>query len=285
MVGGQQDVGCGELRGLSSPSQGSVLAERRQLFRPFSGGNQRRPDGTGCNGVDPDALGAKLLGQRLGEGDLGALRHGVVDEPRRRVESLDGGGGDDGCARLEVGHCRPGRPEQGIQVRLEDAVEFLSGKRLKAVAVLLVGRVQHHHVQPAELRQGIRHDPGAELFAAAVARQQQGPLPGLADPRRRVLGVGFLFREIGNRDVGPLAGERNGHGPADPGIPAGDERRLTGERAASLVAFLAVVRLRLHGSRKPGLLLDLLRERPLVVARPGVPRLVVLLVVRHSPPR
>src|SRR6476620_11041508 len=76
VIGRQQYVGRGEFRRLSGPAQGRVLAEAGELVRPFGRRDQRRPDGAGSDGVDPDALGPKFLRQSFGERHLGRLGHG-----------------------------------------------------------------------------------------------------------------------------------------------------------------------------------------------------------------
>jgi hypothetical protein len=42
------------------------------------------------------------------------------------------------------------------------------------------------------------------------------------DGLRRFVGVGFLFRQVGDHDVGPFPREENGDAAADSGIAARD---------------------------------------------------------------
>src|SRR5215207_6591724 len=79
------------------------------------------------------------------------------------------------------------------------------------------------------------------------------------------LGVG-VFAEVGDQHVGTLAGVRDGHGPPDPRVRAGDHRNLAPELPSALVAVLAAVRDRSHLALDAGyvLLLCWLAHRALL---------------------
>ena len=85
-----------------------------------------------------------------------------------------------------------------------------------------------------------------------------------------VLRVVFFLRQVGDGDGGPLTGERDRHRPADSGVAARDQGGLAAQGTAAAVAFLAVVRLGLHGRGEAGLFLDLFRERAGMVAETGM---------------
>jgi hypothetical protein len=68
----------------------------------------------------------------------------------------------------------------------------------------------------------------------------------------------LLLGEVGDQDVGALAREGDGHGAADAGIAASDDRGAALELAAAFVRLLAVVGLRRHLGRMAGRLLLLL---------------------------
>src|SRR5205085_466496 len=76
-------------------------------------------------------------------------------------------------------------------------------------------------------------------------------------PARLLDVAGGLLRvlvlvEIGDEDVGALAGEGDGDRAADAGIGAGDDRRLAGQLAGPAVALLPVVGLRGHLAQRAG---------------------------------
>src|SRR5699024_6107141 len=77
--GGEEDVGGGELGGLSRPPERGALAELGQgLLRLAVGYLQRGPDRTGSDRVDADAARSELLGHPLREVVDGRLGGGVV---------------------------------------------------------------------------------------------------------------------------------------------------------------------------------------------------------------
>jgi hypothetical protein len=78
-----------------------------------------------------------------------------------------------------------------------------------------------------------------------VAGHEHGASAGLLDQPRGVLGV-LVLVEIGDEDVGPLAGVGDGHGTADAAVAAGDDGRLALESAGAPVAVLSAVRSRGH---------------------------------------
>ncbi len=77
-------------------------------------------------------------------------------------------------------------------------------------------------------------------FLRDVAGSQHCLLPGLAYHPRRLLGIGVLV-EVGDKDVGALPGEGEGHGAADAAVASGDESDLAVQSAMTLVRVLPVV--------------------------------------------
>lgn len=76
------DVCAREFGWLARPAQGCVCAERAHpLIAPARARNERCPDRSRCDGIDTDAAGPGLLGERADERHLCGFRHGVVDEP------------------------------------------------------------------------------------------------------------------------------------------------------------------------------------------------------------
>ncbi len=76
-----------------------------------------------------------------------------------------------------------------------------------------------------------------------VAGHQHAPAAGLLDVARGVLRV-LVLVQVGDQDVGALAGEGDRDGPADAAVAAGDDRGLAGQPPRAAVALLAVVGLR-----------------------------------------
>ena len=64
--------------------------------------DQRRPNGTGTDAIDADAIFKLLVGKAAGEGDDGTFAGGVVKEIRTADVGVDGGAVDDCVAGLHV---------------------------------------------------------------------------------------------------------------------------------------------------------------------------------------
>jgi len=90
-------------------------------------------------------------------------------------------------------------------------------------------------------------DPAAAYTITGLAQTTAR----LLDVARGVLRV-VVLAQVGDDDVGALAGEGDCHGPADPAVAAGDDRPLSGQPAGALVALLAVVRPRGHLAQRAG---------------------------------
>jgi len=90
-----------------------------------------------------------------------------------------------------------------------------------------------------------------------VTRHQHGSAARFLYPAHALACI-FLFRKIGDKDIGSLARERNGDGPANAAVASGDDGHLAGEAAESLVGLLAMIWLWVHRrgvTRHLGLLL------------------------------
>jgi hypothetical protein len=98
--------------------------------------------------------------------------------------------------------------------------------------------------------------PSSATVRSTISRQYASSLtsPGSDRPLRPAsstgrtgrVGVLLLVREVRDRDVGALAGERERDGAADAGVPAGDQGAAALQAPAAAVALLAVVRRRSH---------------------------------------
>jgi hypothetical protein len=139
---------------------------------------------------------------------------------------------------------------------------------------LLVGALErgvvNENVKLAEFGHGALDDPLAVLLVSDVAGDEHDAAAGLLNPARGLAGVVFLLGQVGDQDIGAFAREGNGHGAADAGIAAGDDRGATLELATTFVRLLAVVGLGRHLCRMPGRLLLLLGLRRCRAGVPGV---------------
>jgi hypothetical protein len=104
-------------------------------------------------------------------------------------------------------------------------------------------------VDPAELADRPVHDFLAVLPLGQVAGHQDRRAPRLLDQGGGVLGV-LVLGQVRDQHVGALAGERDGHRPADAGVGARDDRLLAGQPAGSPVRGLAVVGLAAHVAQR-----------------------------------
>ena len=106
--------------------------------------------------------------------------------------------------------------------------------------------------------------------------------PSSSTARLGLLGV-LVLVEIGDGDVGAFAREQHGHGAADAGIAAGDQRHLALQLARALVEGRVVHRRRVELGLDAGLLQVLLGKRRLgIVARAGLRRRVLVLGLERA---
>ena len=73
VAGRKEYIGRPQFRGLARPFERYVFAEGFDLFFIKGGNNERRPDRTGGDGIDPDLFLCQVGGQRPGKGDDGAF--------------------------------------------------------------------------------------------------------------------------------------------------------------------------------------------------------------------
>ena len=81
--------------------------------------------------------------------------------------------------------------------------------------------------------------------SATSPGQQDAAAAFLLDRALGLLGV-LVLVEIGQRDVGALAGEQHRHRPADAGVAAGDQRNLVEQLLRAFVVRRVVHRLELE---------------------------------------
>jgi hypothetical protein len=103
------------------------------------------------------------------------------------------------------------------------AVEFARLQHRERVAVLLVGRVQDHDVEAAELRDGPVDDVRAELLLLQVALEGEGLHARVADPAQRLVGILPLLGKVRDGDIRTLSRERDCDCAADAGVASRDE--------------------------------------------------------------
>ena len=123
------------------------------------------------------------------------------------------------------------------------------------VARHLVGGVVDEDVDAAELLRG-RARPALRqwpLVLEVAGQLERGPA-GVAHDARGLVGVALLVLEVGDRDVGALAGEGERDGAADARVAAGDDRLAAFEPARAAVGRLAEVGRLAHLALEPGVL-------------------------------
>ena len=180
---------------------------------------------------------------------------------------------------LQMRQRRLDDPERRVDVGLHRRVEILGRDVEDRLARLLPGGVADHDVEAAE--------PSHRLARPACWQNASSRRsPGMATPLRPAslisaitsLRIRLLGRKIIDRDIGAFARIGDGGGAAHAGIAAGDQRLAAGEPAGALVAFLAVVRPRLHLAReaRPGLGLLLERRLRIFVVR------IAEFLIRHE---
>lgn len=157
--------------------------------------------------------------------DDGALHGRVRDELLVPLVGDDGGRVDDRGSLVEVGQRLDGEVEEGEGVRAERPLHVLPRDILRLVHALLLGGVVHEDVELPERVERPVQDLPTEVGIPDVTGEREAATVGLPDPLGRVLGV-LVLVEVGDGDVGALAGKGDGDRTADPTIPAGDERDL-----------------------------------------------------------
>ena len=100
-----------------------------------------------------------------------------------------------------------------------------------------------HLDQPVD---GLLHDFVAGFRFAEIAGQQQARPAAVLYFLLGFLRVGLLFGKVVDRDVGAFTREHHGHGAADSGISARNERDLVFQLVRGLVGFRLVARLRIE---------------------------------------
>src|SRR5690606_27491412 len=189
------------------------------------------------------------------------------------LQPRDRPGVDDHAALAHVLQRELRHPDVREDVRAERLLELL-GREVRDVPGLPLERgVVDQDVQPAELRGRALDDVATVLAVAEVAVERERAATGLADPAHGLARVVVLV-VVGDRHVGPLAGERDGDGATDAAVAAGDQGSATLELARTPVALFTVIR------RRPQLGL---RARPLLLlpSRPAARPLLRQRVHAH----
>src|SRR5690606_13808667 len=106
----------------------------------------RRHHEADVDAVDPDAVGRRLPGQGLGQGDAGRPVHGRGEEIPVRLLAEDGIDVDDAAAApgLEVGQYGPAAADLGEQLDLQVGLPVGVGQLLEAARDGAAGVVDQH---------------------------------------------------------------------------------------------------------------------------------------------
>ncbi len=127
--------------------------------------------------------------------------------------------------------------EHREDVRLEGALQLLLGDVADVLVGVLLAGVVDEDVQPAKLLDG----PPDHVVAMGLRPEVAGDGDGAAAlALDDTLGLGrvVVLAQIGDRDVGALAGEQGGHRAADAAVRAGDDRDLASEAPGAGVTRL-----------------------------------------------
>ena len=135
--------------------------------------------------------------------------------------------------------------------------------------------------RPAERLVRRRDEPATERGIGEIAGDAHARASCCPDLLEHVVGIGLLLRQVHDRDVGSLAGERDRGGAADAGVAARHERLPAREPTGAAVGRLTEIGHGRHQRLQPGLLLQLVRRRiDLREARAGI---VEGQLVAHHP--
>ena len=136
--------------------------------------------------------------------------------------------------------------EHREDVRTEGPFELLGSDLLDRILHVLLGGVIDQYIQVDEIGDCSADCVPAEGFGADVAGDgQAAAASSRLDPPLGLLGV-LVLVEVDDRDVGTFPGKRDGGGPADPAVAAGDDGDLVLELIGA--AARAPLRIRPRGS-------------------------------------
>ena len=91
------------------------------------------------------------------------------------------------------------------------------------LAELLLAGVVHEDVEAAERLDGVGRPARGSIRGRDVGGQGDRRAAALLDERDDVAGILLLVGQVGDGDIRALAGERDRHRSADPGVASGDE--------------------------------------------------------------
>jgi hypothetical protein len=136
-----------------------------------------------------------------------------------------------------------------MDVHLEGQLPLLVGNILDRLERRLMGRVVDEDVDTAEFLDRLVDDRPAMGRVLDIAPHEHRLAARLLDHTLGILGV-LILGEIGDQEIGALAGIGDRDCPADAAVAAGDHRLLAGKPARSAIGTLAVIRHRVHPAGK-----------------------------------
>src|SRR5438477_42096 len=110
--------------------------------------------------------------------------------------------------------------------------------------MLLIRRVVNEYVELSVFVDDACYGALAEFRVAHVARNQQTTLSFRLDCLTRLLGITLLLGKIHDADVRAFARVEHGHGAADSGVAAGNERDATTELSRTAIRRRVILRSR-----------------------------------------
>jgi hypothetical protein len=251
-----------DLTRLSATANGSVEALLRVLRHGRH--DQRRPNRTGSNGVDADALGHPLVAEPVGEGGDGALGARVVEQVWAADVGVHASVVDDGVAFGHVWEGVLGEVEEGCWDFLVSFVQVVVvvvvwqawltvDVGVEGLEPLVLWNVQDgvlHHlervvvdkdVDGAHVLQRLVDGLLASFGRSEIRLVQVDLAAAVLDHLLRVVGVGLLFGEVCDHDFCAFHRVKYGDATSDARVAAGDQGFAALELAGCLVGLHAAV--------------------------------------------
>ena len=232
VLGGEEDGHPRDLLGLGHAAERDLPRARRDLLLGIAVAGLLRVGQAGGDGVDADAMGGQRQGHRAGHAEHARLAGRVVHAAR---VAADRGGRDvDDRAGLARRHHRArrrlGAEEAALEVHGEHVIPLRLGQ-LEERGAREDARVVDEDVGRAQLR-GRRRQDGRDVLAPRDVARDDHRLAAVApDLGGHALRGRAVIQEV-DADVGAVASQRDGDGPADALLRARDERHSAAESHA-----------------------------------------------------
>ncbi len=137
-----------------------------------------------------------------------------------------------------------------VQIRFHGLIEVICRQLINALAILLPPRIDHKQIEATEGGDSfVDQTPTPSLVLDVTRQRQRLPARGF-DKVDNLLGIRLLSRKISNGYIRPFPRKGYSDGPTYPRIAPCHERLAPSQPTRAPIAFLAVVRHRIHVSGK-----------------------------------